>query len=132
MSDFVFLYWDDIGDSQEHVDHQRMKAQDIIDKRPDLVRQITKRLEKHNLEVRTNYRKDPDFDTCLINGGTYINVGLSKNNFLTDEDRSNLEKAFADEIGGIKFDVLTVWDYDYDEERSWLPSVGLTCDILQP
>lgn len=126
MSDFLFLYWDDVSPETKF-----MKAKEIIERREDLLKGLIKHIGS-KLRISKDYRGDLNVDTCYINGGEYLSIKLDYNNFLTDNQRDTINSLFPQEVDGIEFRLMNIWDYDYDDERSWNPSIGLTCDILKP
>lgn len=125
------MYWDDPGDSQAFVDKQRMKAKELINAYPELMSELLGYIKSNGFELVTNYRGDEEVSTCFINGGEYLSVRLNQRTFLSDNQRDTLNTIFPTKIGKVKFELLSIWDYDYDDERDWKPSLGLTCDILE-
>lgn len=53
-------------------------------------------------------------------------IPVMQNSFISDRQRTAIEELFPFNIGNMRFEFCTIFDYDYDEERSWKPKIAFT------
>jgi len=134
--DMVFLYWDDPGDSQSHVDYRhkelKMTALEFIEKNPMSVDKVVQALETAGFKVNYSFGK-PCVSTCWANGVEGVTVELSYRHGLSDADFEKIKSLFPIDSGKTVLEYLSIWDYDVDidDDRFWYPSVGFTSNLIE-
>lgn len=53
-------------------------------------------------------------------------IPIRQQGFLSDRQREAIESQFPFHIGNMKFELCTIFDYDYDDERSWQPKIAFS------
>ena len=82
------------------------------------------------LELELPYYKYRHVSTCFVNGEAGLSLRVQRYDFLTDDEMQRITNAFPIEIDGYKFELLSIFDYDYDDDRSWMPSICIR--IIRP
>lgn len=131
--DLVFLYWDDPGDSQDYVDTRhkikKMTALEFLQNNPMSVEKVVQRLEQAGFKVNYSFG-NPCTSTCWANGVEGITVELDYKSYLPEESMEKIKSLFPINTGKVTLEFLSIWDYDYDDDRIWYPSVGFTSDLI--
>lgn len=70
------------------------------------------------------------FNTGFKNGIEIYTLRWYQSNFVNDELIEDIKKIFPMKIGNLEFNYETVFDYDYDDERDYLPAVGFSVTEL--
>jgi hypothetical protein len=74
------------------------------------------------------------YTTCIKTKNRITDEGFSLNfkqsEFVTEKQRKAIEGLFPVCIGNLRFKLLSVFDYDFDEEREWQPSIGFTVEEI--
>jgi len=73
-----------------------------------------------------------DFGTCIVNGTEVYNIKWIQSTFVSDDRMEDIKQMFPFKIGNIEFELSTIFDYDYDDERDYLPSIAFTVKELSP
>lgn len=53
-------------------------------------------------------------------------IAIRQQAFLGDRQREAIKSKFPFHIGNMKFELCTIFDYDYDGERSWQPKIAFS------
>ena len=59
-------------------------------------------------------------------------IPIMQNSFISDRQRTAIEKLFPFNIGNMHFEFCTIFDYDYDGERSWKPKIAFKITETSP
>jgi len=59
-------------------------------------------------------------------------IPIRQQAFLGDRQREAIESLFPFHIGNMKFELCTIFDYDYDGERSWQPKIAFSIVETSP
>lgn len=67
--------------------------------------------------------------TCFVDGEEGLSIRIKSYAFLSDIDKKNITNAFPVTIcesdSCLEFELLTIFDFDFDDERWWYPSIGM-------
>lgn len=83
------------------------------------------------LELNLKFLRRDDqycFNTGFVNGDQVYTLRWLQTKFVSDDQQSDIENVFPITVGDFKFNYNTVFDYDYDDERDYLPAVGFTLE----
>lgn len=70
------------------------------------------------------------FNTGFKNGVEVYTLRWYQSSFVSDERKEDIKKLFPIKIGNLQFNFETVFDYDYDDERDYLPAIGFSVTEL--
>ena len=59
-------------------------------------------------------------------------IPIRQQAFLSDRQREAIASQFPFHIGNMKFELCTIFDYDYDDERSWQPKIAFSIVETSP
>lgn len=74
--------------------------------------------------------RDYDFrhrrgSTSMIDGETALHFIIEEYDHISQTDRNNLNKVLPATIDGYNFELLSIFDFDYDDDRMWYPGISL-------
>jgi len=70
------------------------------------------------------------FNTGFKNGIEVYTLRWYQSSFVSDDRIEDIKKLFPMKIGNLQFNFETVFDYDYDDERDYLPAIGFSVTEL--
>lgn len=106
-----------------------MTALEFIDKHPIAIDQLVRALELAGLPVNYSYG-EPCLRTCMSDGVDGVTIEFRLRRYLSDEERAAIENLFPFKAMKTTLTFIGIWDYDYDDDRVWSPSVGFTSELI--
>lgn len=107
-----------------------MKQVDIKTEFADLLKHAASVLKGEGILVKDEYNSDlPYISSSFINGREGIYFKVDQRDFLSPEQHDAIDKVFPIKLrtdkGYSRLNLLTVMDYDWDDDRSWEPSISM-------
>lgn len=87
-------------------------------------------LDSVGIPIRSDYDADgPYVGSAMINGKEGIYFKIDQNNFLSDNQREIINSIFPIKVRNNRniytWNLLSISDYDWDDDRSWVPSISM-------
>lgn len=74
------------------------------------------------------FDSDYHVSTCIVNGEEGLTFRVNQRQFISPEQESNIKAVFPIRVNNLEFKLLTIFDFDWDDERYWLPSIAFTVE----
>ena len=75
-------------------------------------------LEEYDYRYRTGR-------TAFVNGEAALHFKIKHNDFLSKANRDAINNAFPLDLDGYHFELLSIFDFDWDDDRTWEPGISL-------
>lgn len=63
--------------------------------------------------------------TSWINGEAALHLIIEEYDHISNIDRQNFDKVLPLTLDGYHFELLSIFDFDYDDDRMWYPGISL-------
>jgi len=107
-----------------------MKQVDIKTEFADLLKHAASVLKGEGILVKNEYNSDlPYISSSFINGREGIYFKVDQRDFLSDDQEETINRIFPikfkNDEGYYRLNLLSIYDYEWDDDRSWEPSIAM-------
>jgi hypothetical protein len=107
-----------------------MRPVDVKTEFADLLKHAASVLKGEGILIKEEYDSDlPYVSSSFINGREGIYFKVDQRDFLSQDQHEAIDKVFPIKLrtdkGYYRLNLLTVMDYDWDDDRSWEPSISV-------
>jgi len=106
-----------------------MTALEFIDRHPIAIDQLITEIEAIGLPVNYSFG-EPCLRTCMSDGVDGVTIELRLSRYLTDDETEAIKGLFPFKAMKTTLTYIGIWDYDWDDDRIWYPSIGFTSELI--
>ena len=109
-----------------------MKLQTFIDNNNHIFKKLKSVFDSNAIEIEGEFRdsNQPYIGHSFINGNEAVYFRINQRSFLSDDQKEIIESIFPltlkDNDDIYTFKLMSIFDYDWDDDRYWPPSVSFT------
>lgn len=63
--------------------------------------------------------------TAWVDGEAALHLVIEEYDHISQKDRENFNKVLPLTLDGYHFELLSIFDFDYDDDRMWYPGISL-------
>lgn len=109
-----------------------MRLQTFIDNNNHIFKKLKSVFDSNAIEIESEFRdsNQPYIGHSFINGNEAVYFRINQRSFLSDDQKEIIESIFPltlkDNDDIYTFKLMSIFDYDWDDDRYWPPSVSFT------